>query len=434
MSLDFFENAIDGGLIQDPNNLYRDLNQAFIDEQWDNTTARYTILQQKIDVNKKFINSYESIEAWLNYVVGQGTSMRNGHDFVQLTFRDLNHLTVRGRYYQFENNYWITTFDDEHDSIVKTVVVRRCNNILKIVDPENGAVFAIPCAVDYDMSSPSSQVSRYVITPNNHATVIVQGNEDTIRLFKINTRYILGGRPFKLYAYQNAIYNDYTSEASTLLYLDLYLDEIHDKDDLVSGVADNGDYNYQIKVNGQDMTLVEGATGSLVADVTLNGQEVVRDVIWYSDNKQVVTIGQDGKYSVVGSSGQTAKISAYLSGNEDVVDSITIAIADEHDIEPGIYIDPAFSKIREYQTINFNVYASYGGVEYIPDTIELSLDENNNVTSNDYLGIEKTESGYKISCFKRSQTSQTLYVSVSNQTPAFGVSDEFTVQAVSMMG
>ena len=434
MSLDFFENAIEGGLIQDPNNLYRDLNQAFIDEQWDNTTARYTILQQKIDVNKKFINSYESIEAWLNYVVGQGTSMRNGHDFVQLTFRDLNHLTVRGRYYQFENNYWITTFDDEHDSIVKTVVVRRCNNIFKIVDPENGAVFAIPCAVDYDMSSPSNQVSRYVITPNNHATVIVQGNDDTIRLFKTNTRYILGGRPFKLYAYQNAIYNDYTSTASTLLYLDLYLDEIHDKDDLVGGVADNGDYNYQIKVNGQDMVLVEGATGSLVADVTLNGQEVVRDVVWCSDNKQAVTIGQDGKYSVVGSSGQTAKISAYLSGNEDVVDSVTITIADEHDIEPDVYIDPAFSKIREYQTINFNVYASYGGAEYIPDTIELSLDENNNVTSNDYLGIEKTESGYKISCFKRSQTPQTLYVSVSNQTPAFGLSEKFTIQAVSMMG
>ena len=34
---------------------------------------------------------------------------------------------------------------------------------------------------------------------------MVQGNEDVYRLFKLNTRYILGGRPFKLLSYQNAI-------------------------------------------------------------------------------------------------------------------------------------------------------------------------------------------------------------------------------------
>lgn len=426
MSLDFFENAIDGGLIQDPNNLYRDLNQAFIDEQWDNTTARYTILQQKIDVNKKFINSYESIETWLNYVVGQGTSMRNGHDFVQLTFKDLNHLTVRGCYYQFENNYWITTFDDEHDSIVKTVVVRRCNNILKIVDPENGAVFTIPCAVDYDMAIPSNQVSRYVITPNNHATVIVQGNDDTIRLFKTNTRYILGGRPFKLYAYQNAIYNDYTSTASTLLYLDLYLDEIHDKDDLVNGVAYNGDYNYKVKINSKPMTLPNGGTGTVTADVTLNGVEVNRTVVWSTSNAEVLTIDQNGKYVVIGADGQTADIIATLSGNEDIKDSVAIAVGAQS-VNPKIYLDPAFDKIREYQTIEFDVKVAIGGVEIKPDTVRVNADS-------EYLAVKQINSGWQLTCIKRSSAPLTMTVAVVDKTYLIKQTAEFDIQAVSMLG
>ena len=67
--------------------------------------------------------------------------MKNGDDFRQLAFRSIEHPCVRGRYYYFEDNYWLGTFTDEHDSIAKTMVVRRCNNFMRIVDPENGAIF-----------------------------------------------------------------------------------------------------------------------------------------------------------------------------------------------------------------------------------------------------------------------------------------------------
>lgn len=434
MNLPFFENALNASLIQSPQNLYRDLNQAFINEQWDNTTAKTIVLQQNLDANRDFVNCFDEIEVWLNYVVGQGTSMRNGHDFVQISFKDINQFTIRGRYYQFEDNYWITTFDDEHDSLAKSIVARRCNNLLKIIDPENGGVYSIPCAVDYDMSSPSNQVSRYIITPNNHAVVIVQGNKDTKRLFKTNTRYILGGRPFKLYGYQNAIYDNTMKDNSTLLYLDMYLDEIHDKDDLENSVADNGEYNYQISINAKSMSVLKGITGNLTADVTLNGIEVNRQVVWCSSNPKVVTIDNNGVYNVVGEVGQEATIYVVLLNNNALMDSIVITIAESEAIVPKIYIDPAFDRIREYQTINFKVLVDYGGVEYASDKVSISLVENSNVTNNEYIGVSNDETGWKISCYKKTQTIQTLYVTIENSKPFFTAKTSFDIKAVSMIG
>lgn len=430
MSLDYFENAVEAGLVQDPDDLYRDLNQAFIDEQWENTSARYTIFQQDLDENGNFVkDGFSEIEAWLNYVVSQGTSMRNGHDFVQISFRDINQFTIRGRYYKFENNYWLTTFDDEHDSLAKSIVARRCNNALRIVDPKNGAIFNAPCVVDYDMSSPSSQVSRYIITSNNHAVVIVQGNEDTRRLFKINTRYILSGRPFKLYGYQNAIYDNATAQESTLLYLDLYLDEIHDKDDLEKGVAYNGDYNYTIKINSTNMTLSANATGVLTADVMLNGNEVDRMVVWGTSNPDVVTIGQNGEYTVVGEVGQNADIIVTLDGNSDVNSTVTITIG-EQVVEPRIYLDPAFDTIREYQTIEFDVKVSIGGSEIKPEMITISLD----TQAKNYLSVQQTAAGWALTCNKRSSVPLAMTVTVVDKTYMIEKAQEFEIKAVSMMG
>lgn len=430
MSLDYFENAVEAGLVQDANDLYRDLNQAFIDEQWENTSARYTIFQQDLDENGNFVkDGFSEIEVWLNYVVGQGTSMRNGHDFVQISFRDINQFTIRGRYYKFENNYWLTTFNDEYDSLAKSIVARRCNNVLRIVDPLNGAVFSAPCAVDYDMSSPSSQVSRYIITPNNHAVVIVQGNEDTRRLFKINTRYILGGRPFKLYAYQNAIYGNATAQDSTLLYLDLYLDGIHDKDDLVNSIADNGTYDYEVKINSTDMTLSSESTGVLTADVMLNGEEVDRTIAWATSNPDVVTIDQNGRYNVIGEVGQNADIIATLDGNSDVNDVITITIG-EQVVEPRIYLDPAFDTIREYQTIEFDVGVSIGGSEIKPETIMVGLD----TRAKNYLAVKQTASGLALICNKRSPAPLTMTITVVDKTYMIKKAQEFEIKAVSMMG
>lgn len=425
MSLRFFENSINSQMAQLPNDMYRSLNQAFIEQQWDNTTARQCIYEQDMDGEWFKDFTFHKIEAWLNYVVGEtSTGTKEGRDFVQLIFECLDHPLVRGRYYKFENCYWIGDFTDRHDGVVGDMTVRRCNNFMRIVDPHNGKLFSIPCVVNYDMSSPSTQVTTHIITPNNHATVMVQGNEDTLRLFKTNTRYIFGGRPFKLTGYQNAIEYSLEHDIPNLLYLDLYLDEIHPRDDLVNQLADNGEFNYRVTIVGQDMELAQGSTGQLFADVMLNDEEVQREVQWSTSDKTIVEVSPNGAYAVVGAIGDVAVITAKVGASED---TLTITVADESSIEAEVFIDPMISKIAEFDTAEFTVGAIYGGVEYRnPSVVNVTLE------NEDYLKLEEVEGAYRLIALKRTKTPQKMTVFVSNLSPAFEAQSEIEIDVTAM--
>lgn len=368
-------------------------------------------------------------------MVGLGSrGTTNGDDFRQLLFRDINYQVRRGLYYQFDGNYWITYFSDEFASLSKDAGVRRCNNVMRIVDPENGSIFSIPCVVEYDMTSPSVQVSSYILTPNNHATIMVQGNADTLRLFKLNTRYILGGRPFKLLAYQNALIDESIAPTPTLLYLDLYLDEIHANDDIANQLADNGEYQYTVEIDSADMELTNGATGSLAASISLNGEEVNRGVVWSSNDSNIVTIDSQGNYQVVGVDGQSCTITATLQGNTSVTASIQISVVSTETLQGKIVLDPMFSKIRQYETVDFAVKTSYGSQLYTPSDVVLSLSENSVVLSNQYLSIQGSQGNYQITGVQIAPTPQILYVSVQNNTPAFTAVGQFQIEVTSMMG
>lgn len=431
MVLPFFENGLSNGIIQTPNDYFRDQQQAAIDQQWDCTSAKYTIKQQA-DFGS---NVYNDIEVWIDYVVGLGSrGTTNGDDFRQLIFRDINYQVKRGLYYQFDGNYWITYFNDEVASLSKDAGVRRCNNVMRIVDPENGSIFSIPCVIDYDMTSPSQQVSSYIITPNNHATVMVQGNTDTLRLFKLNTRYIFGGRPFKLLAYQNALIDEFISPNPTLLYLDLYLDELHAEDNIENQLADNGSYQYAIEIDSADMELTNGATGIITASITLNGEEVNREVVWSSNDSNIVTIDSQGNYQVIGTGGQSCTITVTLQGNSTVTASIEITVVGTESLQAKIILEPTFSKIRQYETVEFFVKANYGSQLYEPSDVVISLSENSVVLNNQYLAIQGSQDNYQITGLQIAPTPQTLYVSVQNDVPMFTAVGQFQIEVTSMMG
>ena len=431
MSLPYFENALSGGYLQTPNDYFRDLQQAAIDNLFDCTSARYTVKEQDAIGD----STYHDIDVWLDYIVGTTSSgVKQGADFTQLMFRDIEHPVFQGLYYIFDNNYHISYFYNRYDGLEKALAVRRCNNAMRIVDPENGSIFSIPCVIDYDMTSPSQQVSSYIITPNNHAVVMVQGNKDTLRLFKLNTRYIFNGRPFKLLAYQNALLQDLSNQNPTLLYLDLYLDEIHDKDDIENGLAYNGEYIYNIQIDADSMELSNGVKGNLSATITLNGEEVKRNVLWSSSNEDAVLINVAGGYTIIGSSGSSATITATLDGNPNVSSTITIQVVDSQVVKPLILINPAFNKIRQFESIDFSIEVMYGSTLLVPQNITLSLSETGQVLSNQYLTITQSGSQYIITANTVATTPQILYVSVQNASPDFQITAQFTLNVVSMLG
>lgn len=431
VSLPYFENALDGGYLQTPNDYFRDLQQAAIDSLFDCTSARYKIQEQDAIGS----STYHDIEVWLDYVVGTTSSgVKNGWDFTKLLFQKIDHPVIQGLYYIFDNNYHISYFYNQHDGLEKGVAVRRCNNAMRIVDPENGSIFSIPCVIDYDMTSPSQQVSSYVITPNNHAVVMVQGNADTLRLFKLNTRYMFNGRPFKLLAYQDALLYDLNYQQPTLLYLDLYLDELHEQDDIENNLAYNGEYDYTIQIDADDMELTAGATGTLGATVLLNGMETTTNVVWSTSNDAVVTIDATGQYQVIGKVGESATITATVQGNTSVTASITITVVDTQVVSSSVTLNPSFSKIRQFESITFGVDVVYGATVVMPDTVQISLAQNTQLWSNQYLTIIQSGSQYTITANAIAPSPQTLYVTVQNANPAFQTTEQFTLNVVSMFG
>ena len=422
MANKFFENEMIMGMCMTPNDAYRGAQQAFIDDQWENTVVE-TVVEEQDYIGA---NTYHKIHVWMSKVIGTTTTfMKNGTDYRSLMYKELDYFPERGTYFKYDNNYWISDFVNPSDGVVGNNTSRRCTNFLRIVDPENGSIFTAPCVLDYDMTSPSVQVSNAIITPNNHAIVIVQANPDTMRLFTYNKRFIIGGRAFKLTAYQNALMANVEEKKPTILYLDLSLDELHDGDDLVNQVANNGIYDYAIILNRSDFTIPDTTESiDIVAYATLNGEQIDRPILWCSNNNSVVTI-KDGKLQVVGKG--VATLRAWLKGNYEVYAEVKITVADKQEIVPVVIMENAFDSIRQFEI----KYAQFSVNSEKLTNLICILDKG--VIDNNVLRLSSDSSTMTVECLNPSKDVQTMYV--EGDTESYGhVSAQFNIKALSMMG
>jgi hypothetical protein len=215
-----------------PNDYYRDHMQTLINTQWDNTT-----MLQEIEEEIPFASfKFEKIEVRMIHALDKSTRQKQGDDFRELIFKDINHMVNLGAYYKFSNAYWLAINLDELNRTTKNIIVRRCNNVLKWKD-FNGKIHEYPCVLEYDATAASPRVDNNIITPNNRVRVIVQANTDTLPL-KVNMRFIFGDRPFRIIGYNNYMIDTINGKQS-ILYIQTQLDEVSPYDDFVNNIAYN---------------------------------------------------------------------------------------------------------------------------------------------------------------------------------------------------
>ena len=212
---------------------YREHMQALVNDRWDNTTSLYTIGEEKPFGSLEF----EDIDVHLTHAIEKSTGKKQGDDFREIIFRDLNYTVVLGSCWFFDNCYWIAINLDEYNRVSKNIFVRRCNNVLKYYDETDGHLVEIPCILEYDATSPQPQVTQDIITANNTINLIVQGNEVTRKIFT-NQRFIFGGRPFKVTGFNNYMWKSMLDPEPTILYYSLKLDTESPYDDYVNNIAD----------------------------------------------------------------------------------------------------------------------------------------------------------------------------------------------------
>lgn len=382
MPFNQFALSLDTGMTQKPNDHYRELQQAVQDAQWENTSAKTPEKDGRVlEQDGIGLLTYHEVEAWVYPATEASvTAQRNSGDFIHFVFKDIDHQIIRGMYYQYNGNYWLVNDDSPYNGLPRDLSIRRCDNELRIIDPMNGALVVIPCCVDYDMGSPAEQISRYINTPNNHATVILQGNEQTLRLCALNTRYMLDGRPFKLWAYQKSVHTAQMGIA-TVIYLDMYLDEIHANDDKINLIADNGTYDYSVRLNMKNFEGAPGETAQLTYSVMLNGVEVEREVEWeYDDN--VVSIDENCVMTLKSTIGATTQVKCILKGNPDVYATCNVTIGKTQD-RWTVVMNPEFKTIRQYESIDVELTPYRNGVAE-----DLAVDMS---TRDDAVSIEKLD-------------------------------------------
>lgn len=417
----FFENEMEFGMNMSPNDFYRGTQQAFVNDQWENTAVEEAVEEQ----DYIGADTYHKVSVWVSKTIGAtSTFMKNGQDFRTLLYRKLDYRPVRGTYFKFEDNWWIADFTNPADGVMGDVGIRRCTNYLKIIDPENGSVFSIPCVLDYDMTSPSPTITNSIITPNNHANVIVQANPDTMRLFTYNKRFILNGRAFKIVAFQNALYTSISEKVPTILYLDMILDELHEGDDVKLSIANNGEYNYAINSDVGNMIVpISREDMQVNVTVTLNGEQVFRPYVWKSLNSEVAYCQDDIIH--FGSKGTTI-LTVSLVGNPEVYTKIRVTVASKQDIVPVVAMSEPFDSIRQYEikSTSFTVNGK---------TIHNIRCEFADEAGSKYLRLITDNEKLTVKCLKPTNEIQTIIITGISED--YGeVTEQFNISALSLMG
>lgn len=227
-----YYNAKRQTLPNNPNDYYREQMQELINTQWDNTT-----MLQNIKEEYPFASfAFRDVQVRMIHALDKSTRTKQGDDFRELIFQDIDYNVNLGAYYKFSNAYWLTINLDELNRTTKNIIVRRCNNILKWKD-ELGLIHEYPCVLEYDATAASPRVDNNIITPNNRVRVIVQANINTLSL-SANKRFIFGDRPFKIIGYNNYMI-DTINGCQQIMYIQTQLDEISPYDDFVNNIAYN---------------------------------------------------------------------------------------------------------------------------------------------------------------------------------------------------
>lgn len=350
--MEFFNNYINH-YAESPNDSWRNLQQATITSLFEDTTIKRTILEEKVPFNQE----YQEIEAWVGTVTDSTTNTeKDSNDYRALYFEDCTHDVVRGLYYQYDNNYWLV-YDSSTDlENISNVKIRRCNNRLKWIDKNSGELLDYPCIIEYTLSATQPNVTADITTIGGRVSIIVQGNEKT-RKIKKNTRFIFGEQAYKFNNWNNYMMSDYDAKTATLLFMDFTVDNAQPTDDLENGIADSTGYKYEVKILEEDFSQIKGFTGKLNAIVILNGQEVERNIIWKSEDENIISVDNEGNYTLLGENGQSCKIYACIE-NSNVCSFITIEIEEEIIEKSDIVIDPLITEIPHLQVevINANLY------------------------------------------------------------------------------
>ena len=377
--LQFYSSYLNN-VAKSPNREWREEQQAFVSEMFDNSTiVRHDVYEENYPFDFNFVNNPD---CWVSTVLDVTTGMvKNSDDYRSLYFKNIDHEVGRGRYFKWLDNYWIVYETTTHElETISTCNIRRCNNWLKWLN-DKGEVITYPCVIEGDLTSANAQVAKTITQANSHINVIVQGNKDTLSIVK-NSRFMFNHNVYKFYSINNYMQVDYVDDNAPLLFMDFYLDMEIDEDNIAENLADDLRNQYHIECNVKQLTGQIGNEGVIIPTVYRNNKTIddVR-MEFVSSDDSIITVDKDGNY-LMHSNGE-AVISVQILGNEISKIDIPIIVTDVSQITYSIIVNPIVSKLRKGLSVTFSAKIVNNLNEEISDVITLvpsGTDNKNNYT------------------------------------------------------
>lgn len=361
-----------------PKQDYTDLFQENLYDQFYNSSDWYTITEETALAS----GVYQNVDVRINSVINPTTSDNVEDDFKKLLFQDITHSVNLGRYYNFDNNYWITINVDKLKSLAQTVIVRRCNNMLRWIDEATGALYQVPCALTYvikenrNYSSSGSQV----VVPSGMTECFVQNNSKTQKI-KPNQRFLFGN-PNNWTSYRvagggiNNFNNQQTADNTSagLIRMAVAVDYVnYDSDDIVNGIANDVDNTYVLTLNQDTISGSATQTVQLLATVTLNGETVTRSLVWSSSDATKATVSSSGLVTFVATG--SCVITASILENSSVSDTCAVTVGAAPVDNYQVIVTPTSNYLLEGTNQTYTVYLHKNGVQQA-DAFVFVLDAN----------------------------------------------------------
>ena len=332
---------------QSLNKEWRDLQQEFINEMIDNSTiVREDLYEEGLPFDFKFVSNPK---CWIGTVLDVTTGMvKNSDDYRSLYFQNLEHNASRGRYYKWNNNYWLVYETTTNLETIATCNIRRCNNWLKWLT-NKGEVIQYPCVIEGELTSANAQVAKMITQANSHIDIIVQGNVDTLNINK-NTRCIFNGVPYKFYSINNYMQNNFVDKNTPLIYMDFYLDMSIDEDNIEENLANDIRASYIVECDVIQITGQKGKQGKITPTVYYHNNIVDNPRMEFiSSNENIVKVDESGNYELLHNG--SATITVQIKGNTVTAVEIPITVEDTSTLTYNFIINPIITSLKQGRNI-----------------------------------------------------------------------------------
>lgn len=387
---------------QTPKETYRNLLSETLRKQFYNATDWYTIEEETALRS----GVYQNVDVRVNDVVNPTTGDNVEDDYKKILFQELDHSVNLARMYRFDSNYWITINVDKIKTLFQTVLIKRCNNVLRWIDEETGALYEVPCSITYLIKENRdySTAGSAVVVPSGMIECLFQVNNISSKI-KPNQRFLFGNQlNWTAYRVEGGGINNFNNQQTTdndsaaLGRLSLATDYVNKQtDDIINGIANAYDNIYSISLSQTSISGQATQTVQLLATVLLNGETVSRNVTWNSSNTSIATVSSSGLVTFVATG--TATITAKLENNSTVTTTCTATVVGSPVDNYVVIASPDKNYVLESQEQTWSVYLYKNGTQQ-SDAFTFSLDSNG-IPSSNYTYTVLGSNSFKIKNNKR---------------------------------